>query len=196
VSTLTNRSNHFTQVQSGFVSVDEEEEKAFQIPIQIPVNGAMDSLEVSSTISWSKFRVKVSNKMDIPESKLDVAYKLSIEPKGDLPHCLSSAKHLLQMISTADQHLSGKVKSRSKKPFAIVIVDKTPKDVAKKGGSKGGSKVSSGRLKQYCINNADLEVVARLQSARKTRVILMQRLSNPKQSQPLRRTESLSLPLN
>lgn len=80
--------------------------------------------------------------MNIPESKLDVAYKLSNEPKGDLPHCLSTAKHFLQLVASANQHLSGIIKSRSEKPFYIVIIDKSPKDMGKKSSNKGKSKVS------------------------------------------------------
>ena len=93
---------------------DDEDDNVFQIPLQVPVGGALDNLEFPSDISWTTFRVMVSNQMDIPESKLDVAYKLSIEPKGDLPHCLSTAKHFLRLITTANQHLSGAIKSRSK----------------------------------------------------------------------------------
>jgi hypothetical protein len=122
----------------------EDNDEVLEIPIQVPVSGAMDTIEVLSTISWTRFRVKVANKMEIPESKLNVAFKLSIEPKSDLPHCLSTAKHLLQMISLASQHLSGKVKSRSKKPFSVIIIDKTPKgpkDTAKKGKGFKGTKV-------------------------------------------------------
>ena len=129
----------------GVVDVDEDDNEVFQIPIQVPVCSAMDTIEVPSTISWSRFWVKLSNKMDIPESKLDVAYKLSFEPKADLPNCLSTAKHLLQMICIASRHLSGEVKTHLRKPFAVVIVDKTPKDI-KKGTSSKATKVSSRQL--------------------------------------------------
>jgi hypothetical protein len=125
---------------------DDEDDEVFQIPLQVPVGGALDNLEFPSDISWTAFHVMVSNQMDILESKLDIAYKLSIEPKGDLPHCLTSAKHLLQLITTANQHLSGAIKSRSKKAFYIVIVDKSPKDTGKKtqkSSNKGNSKVSA-----------------------------------------------------
>ena len=129
----------------GVVDVDKDDDKVFQILIQVPMCGAMDTIEVPSTISWSRFWVKLSNKMDISESKLDVAYKLLFKPKADLPHCLSTAKHLLQMISVASWHLSGEVKTRSRKPFAVVIVDKTPKDI-KKGTSSKATKVNSRQL--------------------------------------------------
>lgn len=121
---------------------DDEDDPVFQIPLQVPVGGALDNVELPSDTSWMAFRVMVSNKMDIPESKLDLAYKLSNEPKGDLPHCLSTAKHLLQLITAASQHFSGTIKSRSKKPFYVVIIDKSPKDTAKKNGNKGKCKVS------------------------------------------------------
>jgi hypothetical protein len=121
---------------------DDEDDEVFQIPLQVPVGRALDNLEIPSDISWTMFHLLVSNQMDIPESKLDIAYKLSIEPKSDLPHCLCTAQHLLQLITTADQHLSGTIKSHSKKPFSVIIVDKSPKDMGKKNGTKENSKVS------------------------------------------------------
>jgi hypothetical protein len=68
------------------------------------------------------------------------------------------------MLSLASQHVSGRVKSRSKKPFSIVIIDKTPKDKPKDAAKKGlkgkgfkGTKVSfcpqtswTARLKMIC----------------------------------------------
>lgn len=128
------------------VDIDDDDDQVFEITVQVPVSGALDTIEVRSTLSWMRFRIKVANQMEIPESELNVAYKLSVDPKSDLPRCLSTAKHYLQMLSLASQHVLGKVKSRSKKPFSILIIDKTPKDVAKKGkGPKGfkGTKVST-----------------------------------------------------
>jgi len=107
--------------------------------------------------------------MDIPESKLDIAYKLSIEPKGDLPHCLRTAKHLLQLITTANQHLSGAIKSRLKKPFSVIIVDKSPKDTGKRSGNKGNSKVSSIPSQPKCVLNGCF----RHQSVRRMTVMMM-----------------------
>jgi hypothetical protein len=138
---------------------DDEDDDVFQIPLQVPVGGALDNLEFPSDISWTTFRVMVSNQMDIPESKLDVAYKLSIEPKGDLPHCLSTAKHFLRLITTANQHLSGAIKSRSKKPFSVIVVDKSPKDTGKKSSNKWNSKVSGApsQLQHVLMDTLDVE---------------------------------------
>jgi hypothetical protein len=87
-------------------------------------------------MSWSRFHVKLANKMDIPESRLNIVYKLSFEPKANLSHCLSTTKHLLQMISITNEHLLGKFKLCSWNLFAVIIVDKTSKDTTKKGGTK------------------------------------------------------------
>ncbi|KAH9991332.1 hypothetical protein BJV74DRAFT_884865 [Russula compacta] len=131
--------NSLHEINMGNI-LDDEDDGISQIPLQIPVCGALNNLEFSSDILWTAFCTMVSNKMDIPELKLDIAYKLMTEPKGDLPHCLSTARHLLQLITMANQHLSGAIKRGSKRPFSVIIVDKSPKDVGKKASNKGNSK--------------------------------------------------------
>ena len=158
---------------------DDDDNEVSQIPLQVPVGRALDNLESPSDISWTMFCIMVSNQMDIPESKLNIAYKLSIEPKSDLPHCLSTVKHLLQLITTADQHLLGAIKSCSKKPFSIIIVDKSPKDTGKKNGNKGNSKVSSAPTWPKCISKKH----SRHQSIRRRTVMKRWRMVIQKQSQ-------------
>ena len=157
----------------GYIS--DASEPPLQIPLDIAVNGALDRMEISSDMSWTAFCLAISSKLNVPASQLDLAWKLSTETKNDLPRHLSSAAHLLQLISTATQHLEGKIKSRSKKEFAVQIINKSSPaaDTAKPPNGSHGSKAKV-CFHTCWMNHTDLGC------SRQTRKML-------KQSLPLKR---------
>jgi len=83
-------------------------------------------MEIPSDISWAQFRLTIANRMEIAEALLDVAWKLSTDAKSDTPRRLNAPAHLLQLLETATKHISGEIKTRSTKPFAVILKDMRP----------------------------------------------------------------------
>ena len=78
--------------------------------------------------------------MGIAEAKLEVSYKFSTDVKSEMPHCLTSSAHLLRLIDTASQYIHGDIKTRSKKPFSVIIISKVSSETMTKPKSLSDGK--------------------------------------------------------
>jgi hypothetical protein len=78
--------------------------------------------------------------MGIAEAKLDMSYRFSTDVKLEMLRLLTSSAHLLRLIDIMSQYIKGDIKTRSKKPFAVIIIN-TASEVKTKGeGSSGRAK--------------------------------------------------------
>jgi len=75
----------FTHPVIGVGFVSDGSEQLLQIPLDVAVDGALDRIEVSSEESWTGFCRTISAKLKVPVSQLDLAWKLSFEPKNAMP---------------------------------------------------------------------------------------------------------------
>ncbi|KAG2088474.1 uncharacterized protein F5147DRAFT_658694 [Suillus discolor] len=101
----------------------ETDEEVIDIPLNVLVNGVLDTLTVRSDISWDAFHRKIAKAMEIFLENLSIAYKFSTNAKTASPHKLDLARNLLQLLGDASEELSGVTGRSRKKKFAVEIVD-------------------------------------------------------------------------
>ena len=75
----------FTHPVIGVGFVSDGSEQLLQIPLDVAVDGALDRIEVSLEESWMGFCHTILAKLKVPVSQLDLAWKLSFEPKNAMP---------------------------------------------------------------------------------------------------------------
>jgi hypothetical protein len=115
----------------------------------------MDSMTVMSDVNWTDFRFQLSEKMGVPVSKLNVAYKFTTDAQKKAPNRLSNALQLLEMLEAAKDGLerTATAKAKGKAPskvFKVEIVDlNAGKGVDAKATGKSKKKVST-----YYYNHA------------------------------------------
>ena len=116
----------------------------------------MDPMTVMSDVNWTDFRFQLSEKMGMPVSKLNVAYKFTTDAQKKAPNRLSNALQLLEMLEAAKDGLerTAAAKAKGKAPskvFKVEIVDlNAGKGVdAMKATGKSKKKVST-----YYYNHA------------------------------------------
>ncbi|KAG2109469.1 hypothetical protein BD769DRAFT_1392524 [Suillus cothurnatus] len=84
---------------------DNEEPKTdediIDIPLHVPVNGVLDTLTITSNISWDAFHCKIAGAIEISLEDISMVYKFSTDAKMDSPHKLNSAHNLLQLFGDA-----------------------------------------------------------------------------------------------
>ena len=116
-----------------------------EVSFAIPVDGAMDSLVVKSTITWLELWVAFAKKMVKSATKLNLAYKLSTDARNKAPNRLANAVQFLEMMQEAREGLEKflKVKSQGKNKassFKVEIVDLDVGKDKEKAKSKGKTK--------------------------------------------------------
>jgi hypothetical protein len=67
----------------------------------VPVNGVLDTLTITSNISWDAFHCKIAGAIEISLEDISMIYKFSTDVKMDSPHKLNSAHNLLQLFGDA-----------------------------------------------------------------------------------------------
>ncbi|KAG2087848.1 hypothetical protein BD769DRAFT_1396433 [Suillus cothurnatus] len=76
-------------------------EDIIDIPLHVPVNGVLDTLTMTSNISWDAFHCKIAGAMEISLEDLSIVYKFSTDVNMDFLHKLNSAHNLLQLFVDA-----------------------------------------------------------------------------------------------
>jgi hypothetical protein len=99
------------------------------MPLAYPVDGAIDTLTVKSTVTWNDLRCELAEKMFIPAAKLNLGYKFTTDTRNSAPNRLSSSVHCIEMMDAAMQGLDAFNKAKAKgknmkvKAFKVEIID-------------------------------------------------------------------------
>jgi hypothetical protein len=99
------------------------------IPFAYPVDGAIDTLTVESTITWNDLRCELAEKMYISAAKLNLGYKFTTDTRNSAPNRLSSTVHYIEMMDAAKEGLDAFNKAKAKgkimkvKAFKVEIID-------------------------------------------------------------------------
>lgn len=68
------------------------------ITYAVPYDGAVETMRMTSTVSYAQFRERIAEEMKTPLKDLHVSYRLSSEPKSGPLHHLSKPLHYLELI--------------------------------------------------------------------------------------------------
>jgi hypothetical protein len=113
------------------------------ICFSVPIDGAIDTLTVKSSISWTEFRIALAEKMVQSASGLLLAYKFSTDAQKKPPNLLATPIHFADLIQGARDGLlaQAEVLRKGKKLkgglFKIEIIDRDSgkgKEPPKKSG--------------------------------------------------------------
>ena len=123
----------------------------------------METVKLSSAMSWLSFQREVAERMDIAVKRLDLSYKLSTETKDAPSRVLKSHSHWIDLKERAtEEHrtrssgtmskgCSGAKKSRAVEVF---LIDQRPKAKMETQG-KGKSKVGHRRKRESESDDSD-----------------------------------------
>lgn len=130
--------------------------------VGVPVGGAMNEIEFSSDVTFTRFQKKVAATLKIDVEDLELGWKLSTQAKTVMPKLLDSAKSFSKLIGEVTAWHVGGRKSRANRPFEVHLADlreAASKGKGKASVSKGGKKVSGEAVK--CLSSLILSCIIR-----------------------------------
>ncbi|KAG6848686.1 hypothetical protein H0H93_014862 [Arthromyces matolae] len=130
---------------------DEEEEEIFSVEFSVPYNGANETLEVQSDISWTEFISHLADIMSRSPKNVSVAYRFSTDTRTSPFKHLNKAMHLMELMCRAREAKEKLEKSRSQKPFIVEL-----KSLDNVGGNNMKPSVSDNKGKKLKRKKASL----------------------------------------
>jgi hypothetical protein len=105
----------------------------FPLEFVVPVDGATESMMISSNMDWGDFLYRMAGEMGFKKDHISLAYRFSTAPKKDLPRALTKPTHFSALWDDARKEMLAleikKRSSKSTKELKILLVDRTPKQV-------------------------------------------------------------------
>lgn len=116
----------------------------FDIPFQIPYDGAVETVTLRSTITFKELRRVIARTMDMDVDELKVGYKFSTDARAKAVNHLSTASHLRALVDDAIAILrsSRGTQKKRQKSFKVEIISLVTEEKHRKHEKTRGKKVS------------------------------------------------------
>ncbi|KAJ7190570.1 hypothetical protein GGX14DRAFT_604026 [Mycena pura] len=118
--------------------VEDSDDEAILVEVLVPVDGAMDSLNIGLDITWDDFLTEIATKLRVRIRDLKLGYKLSTSMAKDPPHILESRQHLDRLLEAAKKEITKRRKLTipPKKDFNVTIINRSDDGTKKKKDGK------------------------------------------------------------
>ena len=102
----------------------EEDDSNCVIPFDIPVEGVNHSLKFALGVQWVDLQWVVAQKLHAHPMGVKLSYKLTSQPKADIPRALVDEKDLADLVCRSRPYINGTKKCGRGKEFCVQLFPK------------------------------------------------------------------------